>query len=165
MRRIALLLYFGLLLLSPALSQDLQQRRLALLEIEGSGVSEDFLDLIKKALEEALFDVPGFEVIEREQLDLVLSEQELQVSGVINEETAVEIGKLLAADSVVTISVTQLVETLLTVKFVDVATAGVLYIETVPLKRQSDIAAATRRLASGAERVLFPSRGHGAGID
>jgi len=131
---------------------------LAILEIEGSGVTDDFLDLVKQSLEEAFYNIDGFDVIEREKIMLVISEQQFQLSGMVDEETAVEIGELLAADMVVTISVTRLTDVVLTVKFLNVKTGAVVFIETHPLKKQDDIKPVARKVARGVEKAVFPSR-------
>lgn len=133
-------------------------KTLAILEIEGSGVTDDFLELVKQSLEEAFYNIDGFDVIEREKIMLVINEQQFQLSGMVDEETAVEIGELLAADMVVTISVTRLTDVVLTVKFLNVKTGAVVFIETHPLKKQGDIKPVARKVAMGVEKAVFPSR-------
>ncbi len=157
--RIFLLLMFLAVLILPVGAQtDGGLQSLAILEVEGSGVTDDFLDLVKQSLEEAFYNIDGFDVIEREKIMLVINEQQFQLSGMVDEETAVEIGELLAADMVVTISVTRLTDVVLTVKFLNVKTGAVVFIETHPLEKQDDIKPVARKVAMGVEKAVFPSR-------
>lgn len=52
-----------------------------------------------------------FEMIERKQLEKILEEQNFQMSGVINDEAAIQAGNLLGAEYLVTGSVTNVAET------------------------------------------------------
>ena len=159
-KKTILLVLFLLLVLAPLLcaQQDNTLQSLAILEIEGSGVSADFLELIKQSLEEAFYNIEGFHVIEREKITLIIAEQQLQLSGMVNEYTAVQIGELLAADMVVTISVTRFTNLVLTVKFINVKTGEVVFIETHSLKKQADIKPAAEKVARGLEKAVYPSR-------
>jgi len=133
-------------------------RSIAILEFEGSGVTQDYLKLIKESMEMALYKIPGFQLIEREKIALVISEQEFQMSGLVDDKKVVQIGEILAADIVVTISVNRLTDVVLTAKFLSVQSGKVLYIETATIKKQEDIKAATTRIARGVEKVFYPER-------
>jgi len=143
-----------------AQTQPAAPLRLAVLEFEGAGVTPDMLRSIKQSVEEALYGVPGIQLIEREQIELILREQEFQLSDLANPESVVQIGQLLAADLVVAGSVNRLEETALTVKFLDVRTGEVSFIRSEILRRESGIPKAAQRIARGAEKALFPERFH-----
>lgn len=69
----------------------------------------------------------GFQLVERTQLNEVLSEQALSGSGAIEEEQAIEIGKLLAAQQIITGSVTNFMgERIVHIKLIDASTSEVL---------------------------------------
>jgi hypothetical protein len=133
-------------------------QRVAVLEFEGAGVTADMLRSIKQSVEEALYGVPGIQVIEREKIELILKEQEFQLSDLADQKSVVQIGQLLAADIVVTGSVNRLADVALTVKFLNVRTAQVSFIQTESFRKEGDIPAAAQRIARGAERALFPER-------
>jgi len=57
-----------------------------------------------------ILSIPAYEVVERSALDDVLKEHQLGTSGLIDEAHAVEIGKLLNADSVVLGTITEFQE-------------------------------------------------------
>ena len=56
---------------------------------------------ISEMLTTALIQSNRFQVLERSQLDKILEEQALELTGAIDEETAVDVGKLLGIDAVV----------------------------------------------------------------
>jgi len=56
---------------------------------------------ISEMLTTALIQSNRFQVLERSQLDKILEEQALELTGAVDEETAVDVGKLLGIDAVV----------------------------------------------------------------
>jgi len=133
-------------------------RRVAVLTFEGAGVSEDLVQRIRQAVEEALYMIDGFQMIEREQIDLVLSEQELQLSDLTNERSAVRVGQLLTADTVVTGSVNRFDRISYSVKFLDVETGEIVFVASQELGGEKEIGKSSDKIARGAERALFPDR-------
>lgn len=65
----------------------------------GGGVSD--------MLATALFKSNKFDIIEREKIGLIIKEQKFQQTGMVDENSAVELGKLLGADVIVTGNVTE----------------------------------------------------------
>jgi hypothetical protein len=49
----------------------------------------------------------GFTIIDRSQLDIIRQEQKFQISGEVDDNTAVSIGKILGADIIITGSITE----------------------------------------------------------
>jgi curli biogenesis system outer membrane secretion channel CsgG len=76
----------------------------------------------------------GLQVVERQQLNALLDEQDLGVSGRLNEEDAVEIGRLLGVQYVLVGQVTSIVDQLrMDIRAVDVETS-----EIVTVLKKSD---------------------------
>ncbi|MDI6783288.1 MAG: CsgG/HfaB family protein [bacterium] len=103
-------LVLAILVLSLVVSSLAAPMKLAILEFRntsgyagawhiGGGVSD--------MLATALFKSNKFDVIERERIALVLKEQKFQQTDLVDENSAVEIGKLLGADVIVTGNVTE----------------------------------------------------------
>ena len=63
--------------------------------------------IIQEKMTSALANQGVFRVIERQQLEKVMAEQKLQMSGLIDNSSAVEIGKMLGADGIMVGSVTE----------------------------------------------------------
>lgn len=63
--------------------------------------------IIQEKMISSLVNQGLFRVIERQQLEKVLAEQKLQMSGMIDNANAVEIGKMLGADGIMVGSITE----------------------------------------------------------
>lgn len=63
--------------------------------------------IIQEKMTSALAGQGIFRVIERQQLEKVMAEQKLQMSGLIDNSSAVEIGKMLGADGIMVGSITE----------------------------------------------------------
>lgn len=79
---------------------------LAVMPLEGKGAAAEISDMLTEKLITELVNLRRFRVIERAALDKLLREQALGVSGVVDEATAVEVGKVAGADAIVLGSVT-----------------------------------------------------------
>ena len=89
----------------------------------GSGLSDDIVVLFAQT--------KRFDIIERDQLVAVLKEQELQMSGIVNEADAVRIGQLIGANYIIFGSITTAdgshKEQTVTKKFKDKSSGQVVY--------------------------------------
>ncbi len=74
---------------------------IAVLPIEVKGDLESFADALTDKMVSQLVNLRRFKVIERNALDKVLREQELQLSGMVDEQTAVKVGRIAGADAIV----------------------------------------------------------------
>jgi TolB-like protein len=74
---------------------------LAVIPITPKGEIEHYGGALTDKMVTQLVNLRRFKVIERGALDKVLSEQQLQVSGAVDEATAVQVGKLAGADAIV----------------------------------------------------------------
>jgi TolB-like protein len=73
----------------------------AVMRLDAKGEAEEYQDLLSEKLVTQLVNLRRFRVIERSALDKILQEQALGVSGVVDEATAVQIGKVAGADAIV----------------------------------------------------------------
>ncbi len=90
---------------AKALRQDALTRgqySIAVLPFSGAGVSKDVTARVQAYAITALIEVrdPFLKVVDRENIDRILQEQRLGLSGVVDEQTAVSAGKLMGAQAV-----------------------------------------------------------------
>ncbi len=74
---------------------------LGILRFEGTDEAQKFLDPATDKMIAQLVNLRRFTVIERAVLEKVLKEQQLQVSGLVDEKTAVSVGKIVGADAII----------------------------------------------------------------
>ncbi len=80
---------------------------IAVMPIEVKGELSSFGGALTDKMVSQLVNLRRFKVIERTALDKVLQEQQLQVSGVVDDETAVKVGRVAGADAMVIAGVVQ----------------------------------------------------------
>lgn len=98
LRWILMLLVLGA---GTAYSQaPVKKMRLAVMDMETAGVSQDTGSIVSDLLRTELFKTGLFELVERGQIQQVLSEQQMQLSGVTGDAYSVKLGELLSADKV-----------------------------------------------------------------
>ncbi len=87
-----------------------------------------------------LFNLQVFHVIDQESIDEILSEQKIGLTGVIDTESSVKVGKLLAAQKLLTGSITTTEnEYILTVNIVDVETRLIHFSDYVRTKKSDGL--------------------------
>lgn len=102
-----------------------ERLRIAILPFENKGASGDF-DLLDKLITVCV-KMERFKVLERTQLERVMQEQKLGMSGFIDATTAAEIGKGMGVDAVVTGSVTWTRNDIsIDARFIDTETAAII---------------------------------------
>jgi hypothetical protein len=157
-RRLVLPFLFLTVLTISLGAQEEFERRVAVLDFEAVGVPQELAIEAQHAVERALYEVREIQLIERGRIDLILQEQEMQLSDLADQDTAVRVGRLLAANTVVTGVVARPEAPWLTVKVLDVETGAVLFVGDASIGRRNRIDAVTRRLIREAEKTLFPER-------
>jgi len=80
----------------------------AVLDFESIGVDVYIGRAVSEIMRTVLVGNPRFQVVERAQINKALSEQKFQKSGVIDDKSAVEIGKFLGADLIIVGSVVKI---------------------------------------------------------
>lgn len=136
-RSCLLLILFALLLSSSSLAEAREQ--VGVLEFTGSDRAE-FRSAAAYRLTRILLDLDRFHVIDRAEMDRILSEQHFQMTGLVDIDTAVEAGNILGisqaflghidrlSSSWDSSSRTHRAEARITVKVVDVQTSTLLHI-------------------------------------
>jgi TolB-like protein len=129
-------LVLALLLTFPAAPRaEYKKTKIAVLdfELKGEGFqTEDLGAIVAEWFITALVKEGRFDVIERSLLNKILDEQKLGLSGVVDESTATEIGKLLGAKVIISGSVLRLTQSLeINARIIDVETASIIAAENV----------------------------------
>lgn len=78
-----------------------ERMSVAVFPFENKGASKDLGEIILDKMITALFNQGRFKVIERTQLDKILKEQQLGLSGVIDASSAAELGKGIGVDAII----------------------------------------------------------------
>lgn len=122
--------------------------RVMLVPLERKGGVAQLSDSVYDHLLRALVDQGRFQLVEREQLDTILQEQKLSRTALVDPQTAVEVGKLAAAEGIIVGTVTETPQALeVFIRFVDVETSATLAEEYVYGEEMS--LRAVRTLAEG----------------
>jgi TolB-like protein len=124
----------------------------AVMDFQAKGVSDIEASTVCDFVRSALLGQRVLDLVDRAHMEQVLQEQELQMSGCTSQECAVQVGKLLSAQLMVTGSLSSLFgEYVLSVSLVDVETARLLLSETKKVRNVTEL----ERVATDiAERMM-----------
>ena len=110
-----------------ALPQEASRPTVAVVDFAGEGVSEFERVGVTRLFVSAVFETGLVEVIDRNQREEILSEIQFSLADCTDEECAIEVGRLLAADIMIVGSLSKLGSRLsLDVKAIDVATSRII---------------------------------------
>jgi len=84
-----------------ALPQVGSRLAVAVLPFEGSGDAARYRDGVTSEMVNELVNLRRFKVIERSAIDKIIAEQKVQASGMVDDKTAVKLGRLAGADALV----------------------------------------------------------------
>ncbi|MEE8591583.1 MAG: FlgO family outer membrane protein, partial [Spirochaetia bacterium] len=105
-----------------------------------TGKAVGLLDLLNEMAMVEFGRIDTLTLVERNKLDELLAEQELALSDLMDTENAIEIGKFLAADYIVTGSVIEMASTVVVFgRVINVATAEVESVAQVILPKDADV--------------------------
>jgi TolB-like protein len=111
---------------------------LAVIPFEGKGDAAKFVDEATEKMITRLVNLRRFKVIERTALDKIMKEQKLQASGIVDDRTAVNLGKLSGADAMVAGSVSFVGgKGKLSARVIDVETGETIAARDAPLEAES----------------------------
>lgn len=88
-----------ILFITVAFSQS--KTNIAVIELEGNGISEEEVTGLTNRLRTELFNTNKFTILERSKMDEILKEQGFQILGCTNTECAIEIGKIVGVQKVI----------------------------------------------------------------
>ena len=120
----ALLLLAPLLL--PALTMAQGRESVAVMDMEGRGISTIEAQTLTDRMRSELVRTGAVTVVERGQMQTILSEQDFQLTGCTSDECAVEIGQLLGVTMMITGSVGKIGSTYtLDLRTIDIETGAI----------------------------------------
>jgi TolB-like protein len=93
---IGLIIIIPVLFTLPAFSAD--KMRIAVMEFKAEGVSVKIARVISNMVRTDLVKMDKFIVVERTQMDAIMKEQGLQMTGCTDESCAVQVGRLMSAN-------------------------------------------------------------------
>lgn len=133
---IRVFLTFFLAMLLPAIaSAEFSRTKIAVLDFQLQGEefdNKDMGNIVAEWFTTAMVREGRFDVIERRMLEKILGEQKLALSGVVDAESATQIGKLLGVKVIISGSVMKLKEiTEINARIIDVESASIIAAENV----------------------------------
>ncbi|GEM_PF-1570507 len=132
--------------------------RIAITQIEPIGVKKEVARSVEELLQTDFSKNPMFQLVERSQLDALLKEQELQLSGITSAESATEAGKILNVNKVIfgTISNydSEYIKYLLSLRLVDVEKGSVVAAETIQIRTSEEIVKAASEITERLSRQI-----------
>jgi len=118
-----LLILFGISCLS---AQD-AKKTIAVLDLDPTGIATSEAQFLTDRLRTELFETGAFQVVERDKMNAILSEQGFQRTGCTTVECAVEIGQLLNVKSIVAGSIGKIEELYsISLRMIDVQTGAII---------------------------------------
>lgn len=84
------------------------RQAVAVLDFESVGTEEYLGKAVSEIIRTALISNPNYRIVERAQINQAISEQKFQKSGMIDDKSAVEIGKVLGANFIIVGSVVKI---------------------------------------------------------
>ncbi len=123
---------------------DLQARQAGNLALLGFSFPDDrrakLLDLLEETAGAALFDLSQFTVLERRRIDAVLKEQELSVTDLMDTDKAIEVGRFLSANYILTGSVIEMNKSVVIFcRVINTETAAIESVSQVILPRNAEV--------------------------
>jgi len=125
-----------LVLLSPlTAAADFTKNKVAVLDfqLQGDGFeTEDMGSIVAEWFITALVKTGRFDVVERAMLRKILEEQKMGLSGIVDEQTATKLGKILGVKVIISGSVMKLQNIIeINARIIDVETASIIAAENV----------------------------------
>ena len=135
MKKITGVLLLCMLLYPAAAYPEYQKTKIAVLdfELKGEGYeTDDMGEIVAEWFITALVKEGRFDVIERSLLNKILEEQKLSISGIIDEGTATQLGKLLGVKVIISGSVLKIMSAVeVNARIINVETASIIAAENV----------------------------------
>ncbi len=145
------------ILLFATLSFTQEKARVAVLDFEGV---EDAL-VISNAVRSELVKSDKYQIISRSDIAKIIQEQQFQLSGMVDEETSVELGRILGAQHLVTGSVTKVgISYFLNVKMVNIESGEISASESVKAMSinslsKNGVKKVSKSLLKSAEKIII----------
>ena len=145
-RRYLFILLLFTIIASPLYSET--KIRVAVMDLKASGVSQRTSKAVSNIIRTEMINLKRFVVIERAQMDQILSEQGLQMTGCTDQECAIEFGKLLSAKKMLLGEVSSTgTDVIITVRLVDVEKGVAEFAASEKAESKDTIDIASKKLA------------------
>lgn len=136
------------------LSNASEKERIVILNLKAISVEKELADLVTESLITSFVKSQEYQVVERSQLESVLSELKLTATDDFSDNTALEIGKLSKAKLVIIGTVGKVgASYLINIRSIDVETGNILYADRVIVKSAEELLPATDTLAAKIKSV------------
>ncbi|MDF1576886.1 MAG: FlgO family outer membrane protein [Desulfurivibrionaceae bacterium] len=165
MKRI-LALVMGLMLIVAApfsAEADFKKTKIAVLdfELQGEGYeTEDMGTIVAEWFITALVKEGRFDVVERAMLSKIMNEQKMGISGIVDESSATQLGKILGVKIIISGSVMKLQDVLeVNARIIDVETASIIAAENVKSTASTSLQSLIVRMS---DKIIknFPLEGY-----
>lgn len=133
--------------------------RVAILDFTAENTTQSSANAVRNLFEAALYGENAADILERNQMETILKEQGFSLSGCVDSSCAVQIGKLLSADMVVTGSLNRLGKYVINAKFVNVASGSVNFMETAETAEEHELKDQVYSMARKAARKMGSKTG------
>jgi TolB-like protein len=146
-----------------AMAAEFKKDRIAVLdfELQGSGhETEDMGQIVAEWLVTALVQEGRFEVVERRLLTKIVNEQKLAMSGMLDAESASELGRMLGVKIIITGSVLKFQNIMeVNARIIDVESASIIAAESVKSSSAVGLEDLTKEMA---DKIIkdFPLEGY-----
>jgi len=135
-----LLFILAIVLIIPQQARSQGKMRIAVLDFSANGVSKYVATAVSEIVSAEFSRKDYFIVVERSQMDGILKEQGLQMTGCTDSSCAVEVGKLLSANKILIGTVSRMGQILnITTKVVDVQSGRIDFAETQRARKEEDM--------------------------
>jgi len=152
-----------LLLLAPMAQAEFQKTKIAVIDfsLQGSNFeTDDMGKIVAEWFITALVKEGRFEVVERSMLQKIVAEQKLAISGLVDESTATQLGKVLGVKVVITGTVMKLQNvTEINARIIDVESASIITAENV---RSTNTTSLQQLVVQMSDKIIknFPLEGY-----
>ncbi|MDD2331716.1 MAG: FlgO family outer membrane protein, partial [Candidatus Cloacimonetes bacterium] len=138
---------------------QMKKNKIAIMEFPDlHGRISEFGKFIPEELTTRLFMTRRFEVVERQLLNKVLEEQNLGMTGILDESSAARIGKILGVDAIVTGSITDLGNVVrINSRLIATETASVFAVSSVSIDKNEGITTMLGKYADSSTKPVSTS--------
>jgi len=134
------------------------KRRIAVLDFSAYNTNIENAKIIRNAFEVSLYKTGAYEILERKQINVILKEQGLQMSGCTETSCAVQIGKLLSTDLVLIGSLDKFGDFTVTIKLIDIEEGKLVFADHKRAADENKILEAVNILAKITANKRYESR-------
>lgn len=140
MFKITSIIIVSLVLILSGISYSQEITTAAVLTLKAKGISNDEADVLTDRLRSDFVNLKKYSVVERENMEEIMREQGLQLSGCISDECAVEAGKILGVKKMLSGSVGKFGEVyFIELRIIDVESAKIESSSTYEYRGEKEI--------------------------